>query len=164
MDQAIAALIGSLLGAGATLLGARTNSSLQARKHRRDDYLAFLDAIAAFDEAQNRFLRAFVNDRHPADRSLEETEVDRLVQGLDTANFSISAVLGRVYLAGPEPAADRARKMFFRTKTHAEWARSWRREYMLLAVPTDEISRWQTSLRHMFVERTEFTALVRRRS
>lgn len=97
-------------------------------------------------------------------RSSWKASVDQLIQGLDAANYSISAVLGRVYLAGPERAAERAKKMFHRTKMHAEWARSWRREYVSSAVPDDEISRWQTSLQHLGAERAEFTNLVRRRS
>ncbi|WP_133305557.1 hypothetical protein [Streptomyces sp. AcE210] len=164
MDQGVAALLGSALGAGTALVTARATNGLQARKHRREDYIAFLDAAGAFDEAQNRVLRAFVNDRHPEDGPLLEDDIDQLIRSLDAANFGIMATLGRVHLAGPASAAKCAKQLFHRGKMHAEWARSWRREHMSSAVPDSDVGQWQRSLQHFGAEVRQFTDLARRKS
>ncbi|MGW7754482.1 hypothetical protein ACWGK6_23620 [Streptomyces violaceusniger] len=137
VDQGWAAIIGAAVGAAATGGTALAATKLHRRQGRREDYLAFLDAISRVDDAHQKLLGHFVNERWPLDTVLEEAEVDQCLLDLKSARTDVRRAFPRVLLAGVRQVTAYSSYAHAAAELVLSLAERCRKDHMATALPSD---------------------------
>lgn len=143
MDQGWAAIIGAAVGAAATGGTALAATKLHRRQGRRADYLAFLDAITRVDDAHQKLLAHFVNERWPLESALDEAEVDQCLLDLKSAASDVRRALPRVYLAGVRRVTAHSSYAHAAAGLVQSLAERCRQDHMATALPSDLKERYR---------------------
>lgn len=150
MDQGWAAVIGAAVGAAATGGTALAATKLHRRQGRREDYLAFLETITRVDDAHQKLLACFVNERWPLDAALDEAEVDQYLLDLKSAVSDVRRALPRVHLAGIRGVTAHSSYAHAAAWLVQSLAERCRQDHMATALPSDLKERYRAANKQLY--------------